>query len=334
MLPMTALRILSGNVIRPILIVTKQLETNQRIKTIYTSLIAFILGYNVYTQDTILPLWPKDAVPNRIETDEKEIREIGAIEIISYVQYPQIEVYLPSEANSTGKAMLIFPGGGYQILAYDWEGSDIAKFLNSKGIAGIVVKYRLPVSKSLVNNKMVPLQDAQRAIRLVRKMANIWNFDNDRIGVIGFSAGGHLASTLGTHFDDEAYIKVDSTDLLSARPDFMALVYPVISFSAPSVHSGSKKALLGDKTDSESIKYFSNELQVSENTPPTILFHAADDKGVPPENSLLFFEALNQNGVPAELHIYPEGGHGFSLATKNQSLGRWTQHLYEWTLGF
>ncbi len=287
-----------------------------------------------YPQDTILPLWPADAVPNRIESDEVEILEKGAIQRISYVQYPQIEVYLPSEANSTGKAMLIFPGGGYHILAYDWEGSDIAKFLNSKGIAGIVVKYRLPISKSLENNQFVPLQDAQRAMRLTRYMAKNWNIDDNKIGIIGFSAGGHLASTLGTHFDDEVYKYVDGADLLSARPDYMALVYPVISFSDSLVHSGSKKALLGDEPDNESIRYFSNELQVSENTPPTILFHAADDKAVPPQNSLLFFRALNQKGVPAELHIYPEGGHGFSLATKHQSLSRWTQHLYEWTLQF
>jgi len=312
----------------------KPMKNRQQIRIIYTSLFAFFLVVCTYPQDTILPLWPADAVPNRIESNEQEILEKGAIQKISYVQNPQIEVYLPSEANSTGKAMLIFPGGGYHILAYDWEGSDIAKFLNSKGIAGIVVKYRLPVSKSLVNNQFVPLQDAQRAMRLVRYMAKTWNIDDKKIGIIGFSAGGHLASTLGTHFEDEVYNYVDGADLLSARPDFMALVYPVISFSDSSVHIGSKKALLGDEPDSESIIYFSNELQVSENTPPTILFHAADDKAVPPENSLLFFQALNQKGVPAELHIYPEGGHGFSLATKNPGLSKWTQHLHEWSLQF
>ena len=331
---MTALQILNGNVIRQISEMAKPKKNSQKIRIIYAFLISFMLMHCAYPQDTILPLWPADAVPNRIESDEVEILEKGAIQRISYVQYPQIELYLPSEANSTGKAMLIFPGGGYHVLAYDWEGSDIAKFLNSKGIAGIVVKYRLPISKSLENNQFVPLQDAQRAMRLTRYMAKNWNIDDNKIGIIGFSAGGHLASTLGTHFDDEVYKYVDGADLLSGRPDYMALVYPVISFADSSVHSGSKKALLGDEPDNESIRYFSNELQVSENTPPTILFHAADDKAVPPENSLLFFRALNQKGVPTELHIYPEGGHGFSLATKNQSLSRWTQHLYEWTLQF
>ena len=311
-----------------------QMKNKQKNWPIHASLIAFFLMYCGYSQDTILPLWPSDGVPNRIESGEREILEQGAIKRISFVQYPQLEVYLPSEANSTGKAMLIFPGGGYHILAYDWEGSDIAKYLNSKGIAGIVVKYRLPISKSLENNQIVPLQDAQRAMRLTRYMAKTWSISAEKIGVIGFSAGGHLAATLGTHFNDEVYKYVDGADLLSARPDFMALVYPVISFSDPSTHSGSKKALLGDEPDAASVTYFSNELQVSENTPPTILFHAADDKAVPPQNSLLFFKALNQKGVPAELHIYPEGGHGFSLATKDQSLSRWTQHLYEWTLQF
>ena len=310
------------------------MKNKQKNWSIHAFLIAFFLMYCGYSQDTILPLWPSDGVPNRIESAEREILEQGAIKRISFVQYPQLEVYLPSEANSTGKAMLIFPGGGYHILAYDWEGSDIAKYLNSKGIAGIVVKYRLPISKSLENNQIVPLQDAQRAMRLTRYMAKTWSISAEKIGVIGFSAGGHLAATLGTHFNDEVYKYVDGADLLSARPDFMALVYPVISFSDPSTHSGSKKALLGDEPDAASVTYFSNELQVSENTPPTILFHAADDKAVPPQNSLLFFKALNQKGVPAELHIYPEGGHGFSLATKDQSLSRWTQHLYEWTLQF
>lgn len=312
----------------------KQIKTRLRVRVTFSIIIAFFLGCNLYAQDTILPLWPSNAVPNRIDSDEVEIVEEGDIQRISYVQYPQIEVYLPSKANSNGKAMLIFPGGGYQILAYDWEGSDIAKFLNSKGIAGVVVKYRLPVSTSLENNEFVPLQDAQRAIRLVRFMAKAWNIHDEKIGIIGFSAGGHLASTLGTHFDDEVYKYVDGADLLSARPNFMALVYPVISFTAFSTHSGSKKALLGDKPNDESIVYFSNELQVTENTPPTILFHASDDSAVPPENSLLFYKALNQKKVPAALHIYPEGGHGFSLATKNPGLRRWSEHLYEWTLQF
>ncbi|WP_297796710.1 alpha/beta hydrolase [uncultured Eudoraea sp.] len=312
----------------------KRIKSRLGVRITFLIILAFLLGNDLFAQDTILPLWPSNAVPNRIESDEEEIVEEGAIQRISYVQFPQIEVYLPSEANSNGKAMLIFPGGGYQILAYDWEGSDIAKFLNSKGIAGIVVKYRLPVSGSLENNQYVPLQDAQRAIRLVRYMAKTWNIHNEKIGVIGFSAGGHLASTLGTHFDDEVYKYVDGADLLSARPDFMALVYPVISFTALSAHSGSKNALLGDKPKDESMLYFSNELQVSENTPPTILFHASDDSVVPPENSLLFYKALNQKKVSAELHIYPKGGHGFSLATKNPGLSRWTQHLYEWTLQF
>ncbi|WP_276390899.1 alpha/beta hydrolase [Eudoraea chungangensis] len=281
-------------------------------------------------QDTIVPLWPRNNVPNRIPSDEKEMHKKDDILLVSQVQYPEIEVYFPSERSNNGKAVLVFPGGGYHVLAYDWEGTDIAKFLNSKGIVAIVVKYRLPVSKSLENPKMVPLQDAQRAIRLVRHNALNWNIDENLVGVMGFSAGGHLASTLGTHYNEEAYEALDVVDAVSARPDFMALVYPVISFTSSSKHSGSLKALLGENPSLNEIRYFSNELQVNQDTPPTILFHATDDKGVPPANSLLFYTSLVENNVSAELHIFPEGGHGFALAIDRPYLHRWTEILAQW----
>jgi acetyl esterase/lipase len=288
-----------------------------------------LLNYVLFSQDTILPLWPNE-IPNRIASDEKEVHERKDILRISKVQQPTIEVYLPAKANATGKAVLIFPGGGYQILAYDWEGTDVAKLLNARGIAGIVVKYRLPTSDSLIDKHKVPLIDAQRSIRLVRSMAGHWNIDPHQIGIIGFSAGGHLASTLGTHFDEQVYEKQDSSDPVSARPDFMALVYPVITFSETAVYSGSKKALLGEDPGSGLVEHYSNELQVTKDTPPTILFHASDDTGVPPENSLLFFQALRKNEVPAALHIYPRGGHGFSLAPEDHYLRGWTDQLTDW----
>ncbi len=296
-------------------------------KNLFVGILLF--GKILLAQDTILPLWPGD-IPNRIASDEKEVREYNDILRISKVQEPTIEVYLPAKANATGKAMLIFPGGGYRILAYDWEGTDIAKLLNSKGIAGIVVKYRLPASESLVEKDKVPLIDAQRAIRMVRNKAHEWHIDPNKIGIMGFSAGGHLASTLGTHFNEKVYEKQDSIDTVSARPDFMALVYPVISFSETVMHSGSKKALLGEDPGPEMVKHYSNELQVTDDTPPTILFHAADDAGVLPDNSLLFFQALRNHNIPAALHIYPKGGHGFSLATGDPYLRGWTDRLIEW----
>ena len=280
-------------------------------------------------QDTIIKLWP-ELIPNQLKTTEKEVREETDILRFSNVQEPTIEVYLPAKANANSMAMLIFPGGGYHILAYDWEGTDMAKLLNTKGIAGIVVKYRLPDSKSLKDQFKVPLQDAQRAIRLVRANAGNFNIDAQRVGIMGFSAGGHLASTLGTHFNEEVYSKQDTIDAISARPDFMALIYPVISMQEGITHQGSRNNLLGQQPAKEQIQHFSNELQVTKDTPPTFLVHAQDDKVVPVENSLLFFKALQDKGVPASMHLYPKGGHGFSLALKNDYLSGWTDQLIRW----
>ncbi len=280
-------------------------------------------------QDTIIPLWPKDKIPNYIKSDEREMRDYNDILRISKVQEPTIEVYLPAKKNATGQAVMIFPGGGYGILAYDWEGSDIAKFLNGKGIAGIVVKYRLPSSKSQKDKQNVPLIDAQRAIRLVRSRSKEWNIRENQIGIIGFSAGGHLASTLGTHHNEKVYSPLDEADILSARPDFMALCYPVITFKALT-HVGSRTNLIGENAPAEMIEHFSNETQVTAHTPPTFLVHASDDMAVPVENSLLFYQALKDKKVSATMHIYPKGGHGFSLAREDAHLRGWTERLFEW----
>lgn len=293
-------------------------------------ILLLIITNQIIGQDTIVPLWPKDKIPNRIESDEKEEFFVhDGIQMYSKVQEPTLEVYLPAAQNATGEAMLIFPGGGYWILAYDWEGTDIAKFLNGKGIAGIVVKYRLPSSKSQKDKHNVPLIDAQRALRMVRSKASEFHIDPAKIGILGFSAGGHLASTLGTHFEEKVYEPIDEIDKESARPDFMALGYPVITFGEMT-HGGSKGNLIGENPKSEVVTHFSNEKQVNENTPPTFLFHATDDDGVPVENSLLFYRALKDKGVSATMHIYPKGGHGFSLARENKHLRTWTERLFEW----
>jgi acetyl esterase/lipase len=292
-------------------------------------LIFIFAAVNSFAQDTIMPLWPVNQIPNRTVSDEKEIREKNDILIIRQVQDPTIEVYLPAKRNANGKAMVIFPGGGYGVLAYDWEGTDIAKFLNSKGIAGIVVKYRLPSETSQKDKHLVPLIDAQRALRLVRSRALDWNFDQNKIGIIGFSAGGHLASTLGTHYNEKVYEPLDAIDGISARPDFMVLGYPVITFGK-GTHSGSKTNLLGSSPKEQWITYFSNEKQVLTNTPPTFLFHATDDAAVPVENSLLFYTALKDKDISATMLIFPRGGHGFSLATKDPFLGTWPERMFEW----
>lgn len=292
-------------------------------------IVAIVTSVCVNSQDTIMPLWPKGKIPNAVKSIEKEVHEITNILRISKVQEPSIEVYLPSKSNATGKAVVIFPGGGYRILAYDWEGRDIAKFLNGKGIAGIVVKNRLPSKLSQKEMYNVPLIDAQRAIRLVRANAEKFSIAKEDIGVIGFSAGGHLASTLGTHYNEKVYESIDGVDAIHAKPNFMALIYPVISMGEYT-HKGSKNNLLGDNPSVEKVAHFSNELHVTQETPATFLVHATDDKAVPVENSLLFYKALKKEGVSATLHIYPKGGHGFSLGLKDAHLSGWTELFYEW----
>jgi len=292
-------------------------------------LFSFLVPVISCAQNYTLPLWQGE-VPNYQKTDETEIRNEGDILGISKVQTPEIAVYLPAGRHASGQAVVICPGGGYWALAYDWEGMDIARWLNSKGIAGIVLKYRLPTSKSNLIPHLSPLMDAQRALRLTRFQAAGWNIDTSMIGIMGFSAGGHLASTLGTHFDYGDPDAPDPVDRISCRPDFMILIYPVISFTEPFMHTGSQKALLGNNPDPELSKYYSNELQVREDTPPTFLIHAGDDDGVPVANSLAFYQALNEKHIPAEMHIYPEGGHGFSLALGKGHLEHWTDCCIDW----
>jgi acetyl esterase/lipase len=280
-------------------------------------------------QNVNLPLWEEN-IPNYKPSDETEQADTNGIVRISKVQKPGMEVYLPAKSNATGEAVVICPGGGYSILAYDWEGTDIAKWLNSEGIAGIVLKYRLPGSESNIVRHKSPLLDAKRALRLTRYHADDWNLDTNRIGVMGFSAGGHLASTLGTHFDDGDPAASDPVDRISSRPDFMVLVYPVISFDPKFGHIGSRNNLLGKNPDRELIDRFSNEKQVTGNTPSTFLIHAGNDEGVPVENSLMFYKALQEHDVPAEMHIFPTGGHGFSLAMENEHLHSWTDLCINW----
>ena len=275
-------------------------------------------------------LWPNGNIPNYKKTAEVEKRDTTGIVRISLVQQPAIEVYLPSKQSATGQAIVVCPGGGYGILAYDWEGTDIAKWLNANGIAAIVLKYRLPNSKSNVDPKLSPLLDAQRAIRTVRANAGKWNIKKDKIGIIGFSAGGHLASTAGTHFDKGNPTAADTIDRQSSRPDFMVLMYPVITMLRQSMHQGSRNNLIGANADSATTKYYSNELQVTKETPPTFLVHASDDKTVPVENSIIFYQALIANSIPAEMHIYPYGSHGFGLAIGKGYLSTWTDRCIDW----
>jgi len=276
----------------------------------------------------VIPLWSGE-IPNQRTTDEKEILEGEDLQWIRNVQIPTLEIYLPTKRQATGRAVIICPGGGYLGLAYDWEGVDIAKWCNTKGIAAFVLKYRLPSSKSLVVPHQAPLMDAQRAVRMVRKYADNWGVDQNNIGIMGFSAGGHLASTLATQYDTEQK-DYDELDAISARPDFAILVYPVITMADEYTHMGSRTNLIG-ATPSDAMKaHYSNELQVDKNTPPTFLIHSSDDGTVPVMNSILFYQALQKNNIYSEMHIYPEGGHGYSLALGKKYLDTWTERLSDW----
>lgn len=292
-------------------------SSKNRILTVF--LFFFAPAILIYSQDYIIPLYNGE-IPNSKNTGAKEKIVYEDITVISNVQVPDISVYLPTMKNATGQAVIICPGGGYWILAWDLEGTDIARYLNSIGVAGIVLKYRLPTYGNCIEPHKAPLMDAQRAMRLVRYNAIKWNIDTGKIGIMGFSAGGHLASTLGTHFDYGNKSSKDTVERISCRLDFMILMYPVISFTASCTHTGSRDALLGKDPDKDLVTYYSNELQVSDDTPPAFFVHADNDTGVPVENTLLMYAALRRKKIPAELHILSEGSHGFGLGLPNSHI--------------
>lgn len=292
----------------------------------------FLFGVLNAQNDTLL-LWPGE-VPNSIKTDIKEVSTYKKVLRIGKVTAPDLKVFLPENMDTTTSAVIICPGGGYSILSYEKEGTDIAKFLNKNGIAAVVLKYRLPHPELQKNPTIAPLQDAQRAMRLVRSKALAWNINPSKIGIMGFSAGGHFASTLGTHFDMEVYKPIDDVDAYSARPDFMVLLYPVISMDKNITHMGSRNNIIGKETTDSLVYLFSNELQVTAQTPPSFLVHSADDGAVPVQNSLLFYNALLENKVKSEMHIYPNGGHGFGMAAYNPHLNTWTSLLVSWIKTF
>lgn len=255
-------------------------------------------------------LWPQGA-PGALGADE--------------IDRPTLTPY-PAGTRANGTGVVVCPGGGYRNLAMDHEGRQIARWLNSLGIAAFVLKYRLGPRY----HYPAQLQDAQRALRLVRSRAKEFGIATDRLGIWGFSAGGHLASTAGTHFDDGDPNAADPVEHVSSRPDFLILAYPVISLVTEYVHKGSRTNLLGDQPDPKLVETLSNETQVTSRTPPAFLFHTDEDKGVPAENSVLFYLALRKAGVPAELHIYQRGPHGVGLAQADPVLSSWPDRLRDW----
>jgi len=255
-------------------------------------------------------LWPNGA-PGALGNEESD--------------RPSLTIQLP-QSNGVHSGVVVCPGGGYGMLAVDHEGRQVAEWLNARGVAAFVLRYRLGPRY----HHPIELGDAQRALRFVRFHAADYGIASDRIGIWGFSAGGHLASTAGTHFDAGNANAAELIERLSSRPDFMILAYPVISFTTPYTHRGSLRNLLGDNPDPKLVASLSNETQVTPETPPAFLFHTSTDSGVPAENSVLFYLALRKAGVPAEMHIYERGDHGVGLALFDPILSSWPRRLEAW----
>lgn len=275
----------------------------------------------------VIPLYP-GAIPNAIDApDEESVRDASAKNTFKFkISRPTLSIYLPDPQRANGTAVIICPGGGYTGLSIVKEGSEVAEAFNKMGVAAFVLKYRTPSDRHMVDKTTGPLQDAQQALRLVRRNAEKWRIDPDRVGIVGFSAGGHLASTAGTHFERPAVTTWEKDNL---RPDFMVLAYPVVSFTEKLTHLGSRTNLLGPKPPETLIRRYSSELQVTAQTPPVFLVHAGDDRAVPVGNSIAFYQALHARGIPAQLIVYPEGGHGFGLHNPTTS-DNWIERCRDW----
>ncbi len=273
-------------------------------------------------QDKTVKVWPEGA-PDHNGMNEPEEKFNG--EHVRKVSEAEMYVFLPEKEQNTGAAVVICPGGGYWVEAMSHEGFEMARWLADKGIAGIVLKYRLPYG-----HHGIPSGDARQAIRIVRKNSGDWGIDPGKIGIAGSSAGGHLASTVGTRFDSGDVHSNDPVEKMSCRPDFMLLLYPVITFREEFGHMGSRKNLIGEGNDWNLVKQYSNEMHVTPETPPTFFVLADDDKAVPPRNSVEFYLALKENNVPAEMHIFREGAHGFGMTKKNLPADQWPELFYNW----
>lgn len=287
-----------------------------------TLLLLCLYAFRATAQDTV-NLY-KDKIPNSRHSSMKQTTGNPSSGIISRVVNPLLKIYLPPKDKATGTAVIICPGGSYKVLVYEAEGVRTAKEFAKKGIAAFVLRYRLPDDSMMIDKKIGPLQDAQQALKIVRENAGKWGVDTGKVGIMGFSAGGHLAATAATHFQVAYIPNPRHTNL---RPDFVVLVYPVISMQDNLTHKDSRTNLLGPHPSKEVIDQFSNELQADEHTPPAYITHAGDDKLVDVDNSIAFYEQLRKHHVPAELHLYPKGGHGFVLSERPDD---WMAPLFKW----
>ena len=268
-------------------------------------------------------------IPNNIPTKNQELESSNAgILIIEKVSIPTYQYFRVANDNQKRPCVIICPGGGYAILAAGHEGSDVAKYFNSIGVNALVLKYRIPNNTNQIDKTIAPLQDAQQAILLARTNAGIWGIDENKIGIMGFSAGGHLASSLATHYND---VKIDNPTKVSLRPDFQILIYPVISFG-PEGHEGSRINLIGNANDEKTknaIVYFSSEKQITKEAPPAFLVHSKDDDVVPVANATYYYDNLKALKVSAELYLYEKGGHGYGMKNPTSEI-IWTSVMKTW----
>jgi acetyl esterase/lipase len=291
----------------------------------------FTLPVSVAEEPTVITLWDGVAPGSEQFTGEEQSEQRsdgGRSDIwVTGVNKPTLTVVAPPEAERNGSAVVICPGGAYAGLSFDKEGLEIGQWFADMGITAFVLKYR---HGGGVHQHPVPLSDIQRAVRLVRSQADQWKIVPERIGVMGFSAGGHLAASAGTHFDAGTKDANDLVKQQSCRPDFLVLVYPVISMDSTITHGGSRTNLLGEKPDEKLVALMSNELQVTDKTPPTFIVHASDDGAVPVANALRFYQACVDHKVPAELHMFEKGGHGFGMRQKGIPVEEWPSLLANW----
>ena len=295
-------------------------------KVKFLLLICLIIGIaKTFGQQTMLLY--NGAIPNsKIAANEEETStDKGGNVIISKISIPTLTIFLPPAGTANGTAVIICPGGGYYVNAFKHEGTDVAKKFNEQGVAAFVLKYRIPDERTMVNTSIGPLQDVQQAMIIVRSHAKEWHIDLNKTGVMGFSAGGHLASTLGTHFKN---VLVANPLNLSVKPDFMILAYPLISTDTAINKKGSLDKLTGKNAGMELINGFSNETQVTSATPPTFLVQATNDD-LSVINSIVFYQALLKNKVPAEMHLYQAGGHGYGMNNKTTK-DKWMERCINW----
>jgi len=294
--------------------------------------VASLQRHGAAAEPPVMNLWPVTSltrIPDEEKITDRSKDPAKPDRAIRFVSDPTITIYLPEPQTTPTPAVVICPGGGYHGLAVDKEGHDVARWLNRIGIAGVVLKYRLPRPELSEGQTPWPMQDAWRAIRMTRSDATQWNIDPARIGIMGFSAGGHLAAMTGVHFDAGRPDAADPIDRVTSRPDFLILGYPVITFSGAVAHKGSRADLLGKSPDPKLFDYYSADLQVTPQTPPAFIVQAKDDP-IKVENSILFHDAMERAKVPCEMQLYEKGGHGFGLGVHGGEVADWPARCEAW----